>query len=245
MDEEKRQNNDTGAEEKGIRRVRLTSMRRAIAKRLVESLNSIAKSSGSYEVDATRMLELRESLAADEEKYGVRISVTDLVARAMVKCLMEFPEMNAFMTDTEMIYHDYVNLGVAVSVPNGLVTVVIREAEKMSLPQLSMAIKEMAAKARARKLVMEDISDATTTISSLGKNSSGGMGIPLVATPQACIIAFGAAQRKPVVIDEQIVIRSMLRINMSYDHRIVDGAEVSKFNARLKQYIEDPKTILE
>jgi pyruvate dehydrogenase E2 component (dihydrolipoamide acetyltransferase) len=214
-------------------------MRKAIAKRLVESLHTIAQSSGSYEADVTELLAFREKLVQREAELGTRITVTDLVSLALLRALGEHPDMNAFMTETEMIYHDYINLGVAVSLPNGLVTVVVKGADKMSLVELSRAMKALAAKARAKKLTMEDISDATFTMSSLGPHSAGGVGIPLVSTPQAGIVQFGASLRKPIVIDEQIVIRSLMRINVSYDHRIVDGAEVSRFNQCLRRYIEN------
>jgi pyruvate/2-oxoglutarate dehydrogenase complex dihydrolipoamide acyltransferase (E2) component len=231
------------AEEPGVRRVKLTSMRKAIAKRLVESQRAIAQSGGSYEIDATELLALRQRLLKKEETLGTRITVTDIVSYALIKALGEFPNMTAFMTDAEMIYHDYIHLGVAVTLESGLVTVVIKNAEKMSLAELSKAVKELSAKAKAKRLTMEDISDGTFTMSSLGPNSSGGVGIPLVATPQAGIVQFGAILRQPAVINEQIVIRSMMRINISYDHRIVDGAEVARFNQKLRSYIEDPSWI--
>jgi pyruvate dehydrogenase E2 component (dihydrolipoamide acetyltransferase) len=243
MDANENGADNAAVEEKGIRRVRLTSMRKTIARRLVESLHTIAQSSGSYEVDVTELLALRKSLAEREADIGTRVTVTDLVSFALLRALKESPAMTAFMTETEMIYHDYIHLGIAVALPNGLVTVVVRDADTLPLAELSKAVKALTEKARARKLAIEDISDATFTMSSLGPNSTGGVGIPLVATPQAGIVQFGASIREPVVIDEQIVIRSMMRINISYDHRIVDGAEVSLFNQRLKKYVEDPAWI--
>lgn len=242
--DEKQNNIEQPPVEPGIRRVRLTSMRKAIAKRLAESAHTIAQSGGSYEVDVTELLALREKLVSQEARVGTRITVTDMAAMALVKTLMEHPVMNAFMTETEMVYHDYVNLGVAVALPTGLVTVVVRDAEKMTLVELSKAIKGLIEKAKARKLTMEDVSDATFTISSLGPNSNGGVGIPLVSIPQAGIVQFGASVRKPVVVDEQIVIRSMMRINMSYDHRSVDGMDASRFNRTFREYMENPLTIL-
>lgn len=228
---------------RGERHVKLTSMRKAINKRLVESAQTIAQSGGSYEVDVTGLLALRTRLLEQEEELGVRITVTDLVSFALLRALRECDFMTAFITDTELVFHDYINLGIAVTLSGGLVTVVVRDADEMSLVQFSKAAKVLIEKARAKRLVMEDISDATFTMSSLGPNSSGGMGIPLVTLPQAGIIQFGAALRAPVVVDEQIVIRSMMRINISYDHRVVDGAEVSVFNQRLRQYLEDPSWI--
>lgn len=221
------------------RRVKLTSMRKAINKRLVESAQTVAQSGGSYEVDVTNLLALRKKLTERESELGTRITVTDLVSFALLRALKECNYMTAFITDTEMIFHEYINLGVAVSLPNGLVTVVVKDADQMTLVELSKAVKELIERARAKRLTMEDISDATFTMSSLGPNSAGGVGIPLVTIPQAGIVQFGAALRQPVVVDEEIVIRSMMRINISYDHRIVDGAEVSSFNQHLKKYIED------
>jgi len=227
-----------------IQRIPLKGMRKTIAKRMVESLHTMAQMTTSAEVDATDLLELRKRLAAREESIGTRITVTDLFARAIVKALMNHPYANASMTDTEILLYPYVNLNIAIALPGGLISPVVRNTEKMSLVELSKTIKELTEKARAKKLQIEDLTDVTFTISSLGSNASGGAATPIINPPQAGIVQFGPAVRKPVVINEELVIRSMMIINYTFDHRLLDGDEIRKLIREVKGYIENPETIL-
>ena len=231
-------------EVQGERRVKLTSMRKTIAKKMLENTHLAALSLSSYEIDATELLKFRQELVEKEEEYEVRISVTDIFCKIIVEALKQSPGLNAFITEDEMIYHDYINLAFAVALPNGLITPVIKGAEKMSLVEIAKESKRLVEKAKNRKITMDDITGGTFSISSMGPNSTGGVAMPLANYPQAGIVQFGAAIKKPVVIDDQIVIREMLRINMTYNHCVVDGADVMKFNQVIKKLIADPRTLL-
>ncbi len=233
-----------GAQEK-ITHIALNKMRKTIAKRMVESLQTMAQMTTSAEMDATELLALRAQLAANEEKIGTRITVTDLIARAVVKALQQFPYTNSSMTEDEILLYPYVNLSIAIATPTGLVSPVIHHAEKLSLTEISSAIKDLTTRAISRKLTYDDISGGTFTISSLGNNSSGGAATPIINPPQAGIVQFGAAVRKPIVIDEKIVIRSMMINNFTFDHRILDGVTIRDFIRTVKGYIEHPETILD
>lgn len=231
-------------EELGIRRVKLTSRRRATAKRLVETQHKIAQCTGSYKVDVTDLWDLRAKLVEKQELIGTKITITDMVSYAIVKALKSASLMNAYMTDSEIIYRDHVQLGVAAALEDGLVTVVVKNADELRLVELSQAVKVLLEKAKAKTLTMEDISGPTFLVSSMGPQSGDSAGTPLLAGDVSGIIQFGGAVRQPVVINEEIVIRSIMSVNMTYDHRIIDGMEVSAFNRNFKEYLQNPILLL-
>jgi pyruvate dehydrogenase E2 component (dihydrolipoamide acetyltransferase) len=241
--EDSQRNGEAREERRQAQRVPLKGMRKAIAKRMLESLSTMAQMSSSAEVDVTRLLEFRGRLVQDEDKLGTRVSVTDVFAWIAVNALKENPEVNASMTDTEILLYPYVNLAVAVALPGGLICPVIRDADRMGLAELSKSSKELIERAKQRKLTMDDMEGGTFTLSSMGPNATGGFGTPIINPPQSGIMQIGPSIRKPVVVEEQIVIRSMMIVNFTFDHRLVDGMAIAGFVRSIKKYVIDPALI--
>ncbi len=225
-------------------RVPMTRLRRTIATRLKEAQNTAAMLTTFNEVDMTALIAMRnEYRDLFEKKHGVRLGFMSFFARACVTALREIPSVNAEVDGDDIIYKDHYDIGVAVSAPNGLVVPVIRDVDALGLAGIEKAIGEAAGKARDGKLALSDLQGGTFTISNGGVFGSL-MSTPILNPPQSGILGMHKIQDRPVVVDGQIVVRPMMYLALSYDHRIVDGREAVTFLVRVKECLEDPHRML-
>jgi pyruvate dehydrogenase E2 component (dihydrolipoamide acetyltransferase) len=214
----------------------LTAMRRTIAKRLAESTGPIPHFYLTADYDVTNLLSLREQL---NEIEGIKTSVNDFIVRAAALALRHHPNVNASWGDEAITQHGEIHIGIAVSTPEGLITPVVRDADQKSVTEISNEVRSLADKAKNRKLTPNDYQGSTFTISNLGA-----WGIEqftaIINPPNVAILAIGAASAQPVVIDRQVVIRDRMKVTMSCDHRVVDGALGAEYLRTLRSYIEQP-----
>ncbi len=223
---------------------KMSSLRKTIAKRLVDVKNNTAMLTTFNEVDLSAVMEMRKKYKdIFKEKHQVGLGFMSLFTKAVCEGLKEFPAVNAQIQDTDIIYHDYVDVGIAVSTPKGLVVPNIRNAEKMSLAQIEKEIGALAAKARDGKITIEDMTGGTFTITNGGVFGSL-MSTPIINAPQSAILGMHNIVERPVAVNGQVVIRPMMYIALSYDHRIIDGRESVSFLVRVKQMLEDPYRML-
>ncbi|HEX6135194.1 MAG TPA: pyruvate dehydrogenase complex dihydrolipoamide acetyltransferase [Longimicrobiales bacterium] len=223
--------------------VPLTQMRKTIAKRLVQSIGPVPTFYLTIECDMTRMLALRERANRSLEKDGIKASINDFIIRAVAAALARHPEVNAFWGDNAIIRNHRVHIGVAVAVEDGLITPVIRDADVKRVRDIAVEVKELAARAREKKLKPEEYTGATFSISNLGM-----FGIveftAIINPPESGIIAVGAAEEKVIVENGEMVVRPRMRMTMSCDHRVVDGAMGARFLQTLRELVEDPMMML-
>jgi 2-oxoglutarate dehydrogenase E2 component (dihydrolipoamide succinyltransferase) len=233
-----------GADGEEVRRVPMSKLRRRIAERLVRAKQTTAMLTTFNEVDMSTVQDLR---ARHKERFmaahGVGLGLMSFFARATVLALKELPGLNAEIDGDDILYHDYVHLGVAVSTERGLVVPVLRNAEQMSFPRIESEIKRTATAARSGKLAIEELSGGTFTITNGGVFGSL-LSTPILNPPQTGILGMHTIQERPVARDGQVVIRPMMYVALSYDHRLVDGREAVTFLTRLKQMIEDPMEMI-
>ena len=234
-------NPDNGAREE---RVKMTRLRKTIAARLKESQNTAAQLTTFNEVDMGALMQLRrEYKDLFEQKYGARLGFMSFFARACVTALREIPAVNAEIADDEIIYKNYINMGVAVGTEKGLVVPVIRDVQNMGLADIELAVAEMGRKARDGKLAIEDLQGGTFTMSNGGVYGSL-MSTPILNMPQSGILGMHKIQDRPIVVDGEVVVRPMMYLALSYDHRIVDGKEAVTFLVRVKECLENPERML-
>ena len=236
----------TAAVQQGAReeRVKMTRLRKTIAARLKESQNTAAQLTTFNEVDMGALMDVRrEYKDLFEQKYGARLGFMGFFARACVTALSEIPAINAEVTEDEIIYKNYVNMGIAVGTEKGLVVPVIRDVQNMGLADIELAVAEMGRKAREGKLAIDDLQGGTFTMSNGGVYGSL-MSTPILNMPQSGILGMHKIQERPVVMDGQIIVRPMMYLALSYDHRIVDGKEAVTFLVRVKESLEDPERLL-
>lgn len=229
-----------------IETVPMSPMRKVISKRMSESYFSAPTFVVNVEVDMTKVLELRkQTLDSILAETGKKATVTDYISLAVIKSLMKHPYVNASLSkdEKEMYLHHYVNLAIAVGSDTGLLVPVIKGADKMSLKELVVASKEITTKALSGKLKPEEMAESTFTISNLGMYGVQSF-IPIINQPNTAILGISATVKKPVVINDEIVIRPMMTITLTADHRVVDGLEGAKFMATLKNALENPITLL-
>ena len=225
-------------------RVKMTRLRKTIAARLKESQNTAAQLTTFNEVDMGALMDVRRVYKdLFEQKYGARLGFMGFFARACVTALSEIPAINAEVTDDEIIYKNYINMGIAVGTEKGLVVPVIRDVQNMGLADIELAVAEMGRKARDGKLAIDDLQGGTFTMSNGGVYGSL-MSTPILNMPQSGILGMHKIQDRPVVMDGQIVVRPMMYLALSYDHRIVDGKEAVTFLVRVKESLEDPERLL-
>ena len=225
-------------------RVKMTRLRQTIARRLKESQDTAAQLTTFNEVDMSALMQLRsEYKDLFEKKYGARLGFMGFFARACVTALSEIPAINAEVTEDEIIYKNYVNMGIAVGTEKGLVVPVIRDVQNMGLADIELAVAEMGRKARDGKLAIDDLQGGTFTMSNGGVYGSL-MSTPILNMPQSGILGMHKIQERPVVIDGQVVVRPMMYLALSYDHRIVDGKEAVTFLVRVKESLEAPERLL-
>ncbi|SEL19846.1 2-oxoglutarate dehydrogenase E2 component [Roseovarius nanhaiticus] len=225
-------------------RVKMTRLRQTIAKRLKDSQNTAAMLTTYNEVDMTEVMALRNEYK-DEflKKHGVKLGFMSFFTKACVHALKEVPEVNAEIDGTEIVYKNFVHMGIAAGTPTGLVVPVIRDADAMSFATIEKAIAEKGAKARDGKLTMEEMQGGTFTISNGGVYGSL-LSSPILNPPQSGILGMHKIQERPMAIKGEVKIRPMMYLALSYDHRIVDGKGAVTFLVRVKEALEDPRRLL-
>ncbi len=225
-------------------RVRMSKLRQVIAARLKAAQNSAAMLTTFNEVDMSSLMKLRgDYKEAFEAAHEVRLGFMGVFVQAAIQALREFPAVNAEIDGTDIIYKNYYNIGVAVGTPQGLVVPVIKDAGEMSLADTERAISDFGIRARDGKIAPDDMAGGTFTISNGGVYGSM-MSTPILNPPQSGILGMHKIEKRAVVIDDQIVIRPMMYLALSYDHRIIDGREAVSFLARIKEMVEDPRRLL-
>lgn len=225
-------------------RKRMSTLRKTIADRLVESKNQTAMLTTFNEIDMSEVKNLRGKYKEIfKEKHEVGLGFMSFFVKAAVLALQEYPEVNAYIDGNEIVYHDYCDVSIAVSTDRGLVVPVIRNAESMSMSDIEEHIVELATKARENQLAIEEMRGGTFTITNGGIFGSL-MSTPIINQPQSAILGMHAIQDRPVARDGEVVIRPMMYVTMSYDHRIIDGKESVQFLYRLKELVEDPVRLL-
>ena len=213
-------------------------MRKKIAAHMVESRRTSAHVHSVFEVDVTRIARLRAKYRdAYVERHGTRLTFTPFFIRAVCDGLRAWPIVNASVDGDEIVYHRDLNIGVAVALEWGLIVPVVRGADELSVAGLCKRVSDLSERARNKKLNPDEVQGGTFTITNPG--IFGGLyGLPIINQPQVAILGVGGIQKRPVVIDDAIAIRSMVYLSMSYDHRVVDGAVADQFLARVKAYLE-------
>ncbi len=225
-------------------RVRMSKLRQVIASRLKTAQNSAAMLTTFNEVDMSSLMELRADYKdAFEAAHEVRLGFMGVFVQAAIQALREFPAVNAEIDGTDIIYKNYYNIGVAVGTPQGLVVPVIKDAGEMSLADTERAISNFGLRARDGKIAPDDMAGGTFTISNGGVYGSM-MSTPILNPPQSGILGMHKIEKRAVVIDDAIVIRPVMYLALSYDHRIIDGREAVSFLARIKEMVEDPRRLL-
>ncbi len=231
-------------EERKERRVPMTPLRRRIAERLVQAQRTAAILTTFNEVDMGALLELRARYRDSfQKRHGIGLGLMSFFAKACVAALQEIPVVNAFIDGEDIVYHDYVHLGIAVATTRGLVVPVIRHAERRSFAEIEKEIERLAGLAREGKLGIEDVSGGTFTITNGGVFGSL-LSTPILNPPQSGILGMHKIEKRPVVVNDQIVVRPMMYVALSYDHRLVDGEQAVTFLVRVKERIEDPSRLL-
>ncbi|HEX8899646.1 2-oxoglutarate dehydrogenase complex dihydrolipoyllysine-residue succinyltransferase [Vitreimonas sp.] len=225
-------------------RVKMTRLRQTIARRLKEAQNSAAMLTTFNEADMSAIMAARNKYKDNfERKHGVKLGFMSFFVKACVAALKEIPNVNAEIDGDSIIYKNFYDIGIAVGTDRGLVVPVIREADRKSMAEIEQEIGELGVKARDGHLKLEDLQGATFTISNGGVYGSL-MSTPILNAPQSGILGMHKIQDRPVVVDKQIVIRPMMYLALSYDHRIVDGKEAVTFLVRVKEGLEDPERML-
>jgi len=225
-------------------RVPMSRLRVRIAERMVEAQHTAAMLTTFNEVDLTRVISLRKRYKASFEKaHGVKLGFMSFFAKAAVEALSKFPTVNASIEDNDIIYHDYVDIGVAVSSERGLMVPVLRSVEHMSFADIEKGIDVYAAKVREGTISMDDLTGGTFTITNGGVFGSM-LSTPILNPPQSAILGMHAIQERPIVIDGEITARPMMYLALTYDHRIIDGREAVQFLVSIKESLEDPGRLL-
>ncbi len=225
-------------------RKKMSRMRRTIAKRLVSAKNSTAMLTTFNEVDLTEINSLRKKYQDQfVAKYGIKLGYMSLFAKACAKVLMEMPDVNAMLDGEELVYHDYVDISIAISTPNGLVVPPVQNVESLNFAQIEKEIKALADKARTGSLSLEEMSGGTFTITNGGVFGSL-VSTPIINEPQSAILGMHAIQERPVAVNGQVEIRPMMYLALSYDHRVIDGSSSVTFLVKVKKLLEDPVTLL-
>ena len=227
------------------RRVAMTRMRARISERLLDVTQTTASLTTFNEVDMTALMNLRTQYKTEFTKMhnGTRLGFMGFFVKAAVEALKRFPLVNASIDGKEIVYHGYQDIGVAVSTERGLVVPVLRNAENMSIASVENGISEFAGKARDGKLTIDEMTGGTFTITNGGVYGSL-ISTPIINPPQTAILGMHKIQERPIAVDGQVVIRPMMYLAMSYDHRLIDGKEAVRFLVTIKELIEDPAKIL-
>ncbi len=223
---------------------KITKLRKTIAKRLVSVKNETAMLTTFNEVDMSAIMAIRDKYKVNfEKKFGVGLGFMSFFVKASCNALQEFPSVNAWFNEESILFNDFCDISIAVSTPKGLVVPVLRNAESMSMAEIELKIKELATKGREGNLALEEMQGGTFTITNGGVFGSL-MSTPIINAPQSAILGMHKIQERPVAHNGQVVIRPMMYLALSYDHRIVDGKESVSFLVRIKEQLEKPEQLL-
>jgi 2-oxoglutarate dehydrogenase E2 component (dihydrolipoamide succinyltransferase) len=234
----------SGGEDEPVEVVPMTSLRKRIAERLVQAQQTAAILTTFNEIDMTAVLALRERYQERfTKRYGIKLGFMSFFVKASIEALKAFPSANAELRGSDILYKHYYHVGVAVSGPRGLVVPVVRHADRLSFAETEKAITDFGQRARDNALTIDDLQGGTFTVSNGGIFGSL-MSTPILNPPQVAILGMHAIQKRAVVIDDQIVIRPMMYVAVSYDHRLLDGREAVSFLVRIKECVEDPERVL-
>ena len=226
------------------KRVPMTRLRKRIAERLLEAKNSTAMLTTFNEVDMQPIMSLRKQYGEKFEKqHNVRLGFMSFYIKAVVEALKRYPEVNASIDGDDIVYHNYFDISIAVSTPRGLVTPVLRNCDKLSMAEIEKQIKALAEKGRDGKLTVEDLTGGNFTITNGGVFGSL-MSTPIINPPQSAILGMHAIKERPIALNGQVVIRPMMYLALSYDHRLIDGKESVGFLVTIKDLLEDPTRLL-
>ena len=226
--------------ERGTERKKMSRMRRTIAKRLVSAKNNTAMLTTFNEVDLTEIMALRKKYQESfVEKYGIKLGFMSLFSKACATVLMEMPDVNAQFDEDSLIYHDFVDISIAISTPNGLVVPPVKNVETLDFHEIEEEIKQLAVKARDGSLTLEEMQGGTFTITNGGIFGSM-MSTPILNEPQSAILGMHTIQQRPMAINGEVKIRPMMYLALSYDHRVIDGSTSVTFLVKVKQLLEDP-----
>ncbi|CBY86902.1 MULTISPECIES: 2-oxoglutarate dehydrogenase complex dihydrolipoyllysine-residue succinyltransferase [Haemophilus] len=226
------------------KRVPMTRLRKRIAERLLEAKNSTAILTTFNEVDMQPIMTLRKTYGEKFEKqHSVRLGFMSFYIKAVVEALKRYPEVNASIDGDDVVYHNYFDISIAVSTPRGLVTPVLRDCDKLSMAEIEKQIKALAEKGRDGKLTVEDLTGGNFTITNGGVFGSL-MSTPIINPPQSAILGMHAIKERPIALNGQVVIRPMMYLALSYDHRLIDGRESVGFLVTIKELLEDPTRLL-
>jgi 2-oxoglutarate dehydrogenase E2 component (dihydrolipoamide succinyltransferase) len=229
---------------RGEHRVPMTRLRKRIAERMVEAQQTAAMLTTFNEIDLTEVIALRARYKEPfEKKHGVKLGFMSFFVNATVEALRRYPAVNASVEDNEIVYHDYFDVGIAVSSERGLIVPVVRDADRLSFAELESTIRDYGVKARDGAISMEDLTGGTFTITNGGVFGSM-MSTPILNPPQSGILGMHAIQQRPMAVDGEVVIRPMMYVALTYDHRIIDGSEAVRFLVAIKESLEDPSRLL-
>ncbi|MBE7447056.1 MAG: 2-oxo acid dehydrogenase subunit E2 [Planctomycetia bacterium] len=215
----------------------LSPKRKITAERMVQSKRTAAHVTTVFEIDMTKIAMYRELNQDSMKKEGIHLTYLPFITLATVRALKEYPILNASWTDEGVVQKNYINIGIAVSLEDGLVVPVVKDADKKDLIQLAHDIQDIAVRARKKRLKPEDVQEGTFTITNYGLNGSL-LGTPVILLPQVAILGVGAVVKRPVVINDAIAIRSMMYLSLSFDHRVMDGAHADVFLRKVKDILE-------
>jgi 2-oxoglutarate dehydrogenase E2 component (dihydrolipoamide succinyltransferase) len=229
---------------RGETRIRLSRRRQTIAQRLLEAQRTAAMLTTFNEVDMSAIMDIRaRRREAFQKRHGVGLGFMSFFTTAVIGALKAFPNLNAEIRGDEIIHKNYYDIGIAVGAEGGLVVPVVRDADRKSFAELERAIAELAEKARTNTLALEDLRGGTFTITNGGVYGSL-MSTPILSPPQVGILGMHKIQPRPIAIDGQVVVRPMMYLALTYDHRLVDGREAVQFLVRVKELVEDPTALL-
>ena len=229
---------------RNVRTEKMSNLRKTISKRLVEAKNTTAMLTTFNEVDMSAIMEIRNKYKDKfKEAHGVGLGFMSFFAKACAMALSEWPTVNAYIDGDQLVYHDYADISIAVSTPRGLTVPVMRNVESLSMADIEKKVVELAGKARDSKLTADELTGGTFTITNGGVFGSL-MSTPIINIPQSAILGMHKIQERPMVVNGQVVIKPMMYLALSYDHRIIDGKESVSFLVRVKELLENPALLL-
>lgn len=228
---------------RNVRREKMSRMRRTIASRLVSAKNNTAMLTTFNEVDLTEVMKMRKKYQEKfVEKYGIKLGFMSIFSKACAKVLMDMPAVNAQIDGNELIYHDFVDISIAISTPTGLVVPPVKNVESMNYAEIEKAIKGLAQKARGGTLTLDEMKGGTFTITNGGIFGSM-LSTPIINEPQSAILGMHNIIQRPMAINGEVVIRPMMYLALSYDHRVIDGSTSVTFLVKVKELLEDPMSL--
>ena len=233
-----------GLPHRSEKRVPMTRLRKRVAERLLEAKNNTAMLTTFNEVSMKPVMDMRKQYGESfEKRHGVRLGFMSFYVKAVVEALKRYPEVNASIDGTDVVYHNYFDISIAVSTPRGLVTPVLRDADALSMAEIEKRIKELAVKGQEGKLTVEDLTGGNFTITNGGVFGSL-MSTQIINPPQSAILGMHAIKDRPMAVNGQVVILPMMYLALSYDHRLIDGRESVGFLVTIKEMLEDPARLL-